>query len=204
MKEFWDERYAATDFAYGKAPNQFLATHLEVGSKRKMLVPADGEGRNGVFAATKDWQVHAFDLSAAGRDKALALAKENEVEINYTVADFRELDVQSATYDGLVLIYAHIPADLKAEFHVKMNEALKVGGMVWFEAYSKNNLAYVEKNPAVGGPKSIEMLYDIDELKTYFPNFEFIYCAEEVVELNEGNYHNGTGSVIRFIGKKLA
>lgn len=35
-----------------------------------------------------------------------------------------------------------------------------------------------------------------------FLEFETIELEEVAVQLNEGKYHNGTGSVIRFIGKK--
>jgi hypothetical protein len=30
MKEFWDQRYAADDYAYGVAPNEFFRASLEV------------------------------------------------------------------------------------------------------------------------------------------------------------------------------
>jgi hypothetical protein len=39
-------------------------------------------------------------------------------------------------------------------------------------------------------------------VETEFPGIEILYLEEKVIELKEGNYHNGTGSVIRFIGKK--
>ncbi len=71
-----------------------------------------------------------------------------------------------------------------------------------FEAFSKNQLANKNKNPKVGGPDDIEMLFSTEEIKADFNNFEIIELAEHEIELNEGLYHNGKSSVIRFVGRK--
>jgi hypothetical protein len=62
----------------------------------------------------------------------------------------------------------------------------------------------VTANEKVGGPKDVKSLFSIEEIKSDFPNYEFIELVEKVIELNEGLYHNGTGSVIRFLGRKKA
>ena len=59
-------------------------------------------------------------------------------------------------------------------------------------------------NEKVGGPKDIDSLFSIDEIIGDFPNYEFIQLKEEEIELNEGILHNGTGSVIRFVGRKIS
>lgn len=46
------------------------------------------------------------------------------------------------------------------------------------------------------------MLFSIDEIKSDFANFDAIELAEKQIELSEGLYYNGKGSVIRFIGRK--
>ena len=46
------------------------------------------------------------------------------------------------------------------------------------------------------------MLFSIEEIKMEFPEIEFNFLKEEVIELSEGNYHCGTASVIRFVGIK--
>jgi hypothetical protein len=63
-------------------------------------------------------------------------------------------------------------------------------------------LEYISRNDKVGGPADIRMLFSIDELISDFPNYEIIELAEKEIELSEGLYHNGKGSVIRFIGRK--
>ncbi|MFN3445417.1 MAG: SAM-dependent methyltransferase, partial [Bacteroidia bacterium] len=63
MKAFWDERYTNNEMVYGYKPNRFLEDQLEELPLGKILLPAEGEGRNAIFAAKLGWQVHAFDFS---------------------------------------------------------------------------------------------------------------------------------------------
>ena len=44
-------------------------------SPGKILFVCEGEGRNAVYAAQKNWDVTAFDLSEEGKNKALNLAQ---------------------------------------------------------------------------------------------------------------------------------
>ncbi len=46
------------------------------------------------------------------------------------------------------------------------------------------------------------MLFSIDEIKLDFTNCEIIELKECEIELNEGVFHKGKGSVIRFSGRK--
>jgi len=50
MKEKWDERYGAKEFAFGEQPNNYLKEQLDKIPVGKMLFPAEGEGRNAVHA----------------------------------------------------------------------------------------------------------------------------------------------------------
>jgi len=73
---------------------------------------------------------------------------------------------------------------------------------VIFEAFSKKHLDYLARNEKVGGPKDIDSLFSIEEIKADFSEYEIIELAETEIFLHEGLYHNGYGSVIRFAGKK--
>ena len=87
MKEFWDERYKSIEFIYGVKPNEFLKNYIDKTSSGKLLLPGDGEGRNAVYTAKLGWDVTAFDYSTSAKEKALLLAKENEVKIKYLTTD---------------------------------------------------------------------------------------------------------------------
>ena len=204
MKEFWNERYKASCYAYGEAPNVYFENCLSQLPAGKILLPADGEGRNGVYAATKGWQVASFDISEAGKSKATILASKKNVNIDYTIVDVNAIQLENEYYDVIALIYAHFHENDRKRLHQKLNDSLKVGGQVIIEAFSKNNLAYVAKNPKVGGPKDISMLYNIEDLQSDFPNYKWIELQEIVVDLEEGEYHVGQGSVIRCFGEKIS
>jgi hypothetical protein len=202
MKNMWDDRYSKTEFAYGEQPNNFLKEQLIKIPVGTILFPAEGEGRNAVYAATLDWTVDAFDQSIEGEKKALKLAEKHHVSINYMAGEFRSLTYTENQFDALALIYAHFPADKKSSYHKILTTYLRPGGIVIFEAFSKRHLDYNRINEKVGGPKDLETLFSIEEIKSDFENFEIIELEEKEIQLNEGLFHNGLGMVIRFVGRK--
>lgn len=202
MKEKWDERYSTKEFAYGIKPNNYLKEQLNKIPLGTALFPAEGEGRNSVYAATLGWKVFAFDLSIEGKKKATQLAEKNQVEIDYAVGEFQSLAYQQNQFDVIALIYAHFPADKKSSYHRMLTAYLKPGGFVIFEAFSKSHLDYRRKNEKIGGPTEIDMLFSMEEIKADFENFDILELVEQEIELNEGLYHNGKASVIRFLGRK--
>ena len=201
-KDFWNERYSDAEFAYGENANNFLKEQLAKLPTGRILFPADGEGRNSVFAATKDWKVSAFDISEAGKKKALQLAKKNNIVIDYQVGEINDLNYKPEQFDAIALIYAHFPGNIKSNCHKEIDKHLRKGGAIIFEAFSKNHLNYNSQNPSVGGPKDLDTLFSIEEIKADFSNYEIIELSETEVELNEGKFHIGLGSVIRFVGRK--
>ena len=200
--KIWDDRYQESGYAYGDQPNEYLKEQLKKFEPKQILFPAEGEGRNAVFAATLGWQTYAFDISEAGRKKAMALAEKQNVKIDYQVGELASLKYKDEAFDAIGLIYAHFPADVRVDILATLSKLLKKNGIIIFEAFSKSHLEYVNKDANVGGPKDINMLFSIDEIKSYFNNYTIIELVEQEIELNEGNYHNGIGSVIRFVGRK--
>jgi 2-polyprenyl-3-methyl-5-hydroxy-6-metoxy-1,4-benzoquinol methylase len=198
----WNERYSDEAFAYGEEPNQYLREQLEKLPEGSILFPAEGEGRNAVFAGQLGWNVTAFDISQEGKNKAIQLAEKKGVSIDYQVGPLEELNFEEGQFDAIALIYAHFPANIKSAYHQKLDTLLKKGGTIIFESFSKKHLAYVMADEKVGGPKDIDSLFSIDEIQGDFPNYTIIELVEMDIELKEGLYHNGTGSVIRFVGVK--
>ena len=202
--EKWNERYDEAEFAYGEEPNQFFKTQLDKINPGKILLGAEGEGRNAVYAATKGWQAAAFDISTSGKKKADELADRNKVVIDYRVGQLEDLNFEKESFDVIALIFAHFPSQIKSKYHLLLKQYLKKGGVVIFEAFGKNHLEYNSKNPEIGGPKNVDDLFSVGELKADFNDFEFIELAEKEVELNEGLFHIGKGSVVQFMGRKIA
>lgn len=202
MKQFWDERYSQEAFAYGEQPNEFLRARLESLTPGSILFPAEGEGRNAVFAATLGWNVAAFDISEAGKNKALRLAEKHQVNLDYRVGELPELDFEEDQFDVIALIFAHFPAPLKSSYHKTLDAYLRKGGLVILEAFSKQHIDYQARNEKVGGPKDLGMLFSVEELASDFSRYDLLELEEKEIELKEGLYHNGLGSVVRLVGRK--
>ncbi len=198
----WNDRYSKDEFAYGKQPNNYIKEQLKKLNVGTILFPAEGEGRNAVYAAKLGWTVSAFDISLEGKNKALQLAETNKVKIDYQVGELQTLNYNAKQFDVIALIYAHFPADIKSLYHKALDTYLRKGGVIIFEAFSKKHIDYVSKNEKVGGPKEIEMLFSTEEIKSVFLNYDFEELVETEIELREGLFHNGKGSVIRFVGRK--
>ena len=201
-KQFWDERYGSEVFAYGEDPNDFIKTTLPNYTPGKILFPADGEGRNSVYAAQLGYQVYAFDLSDSGREKALNLAQKHGVSLEYKVDSAEVVEYQFNEFDAIAFVFAHFPAEVKHQYNQKMLNFLKVGGYVFFEAFSKEHVEYQKKYPSVGGPKDVDMLFSKEELLETFVGLETILLEIKEVTLSEGPFHQGKGSVVRYIGRK--
>ena len=84
----WDKRFSIEDYLFGTEPAQALVK-LEkyLIPKGETLVIADGEGRNSVYLAGKGFKVTATDYSKVASKKAKALAKSQNVKVNYKTID---------------------------------------------------------------------------------------------------------------------
>lgn len=202
MKEFWNNRYQEKEYAYGLEPNLFFKSELIKLIPGKALFPAEGEGRNAVFAAKSGWEVTAFDISEAGRNKAIQWAEKNQVHLDYQVASLEEFNSEADSFDLLVLIFAHFPPSVRKIYHQKLASFLKPGGVLILEAFSKKHSEFNSVNEKSGGPKDPAMLFSKEELLKDFEGFSIRILEESVVELEEGLYHVGKSSVIRIVAVK--
>lgn len=202
MSNFWDERYAKEEYVYGKEPNVYLKEKLKEIPKGKILLPADGEGRNGVYAATIGWEVFAFDSSKEAKKKAGTLAAQKKVNISYECIDVESIQYEKDDFDALALVFAHFPPAKRRSYHQNLASFLKPGSMLVIEGFSKKHVDFQKENPHAGGPKDVDMLYDLEELKSDFEDFDFIEAYETEIELAEGQNHLGKSSVIRILAKK--
>jgi len=193
----WDLRYSAEEYIYGTEPNTYLKETLLKLSPGKILFPAEGEGRNAVFAATAGWQVDAFDQSETGRQKALKLAALKSVKINYEISSIEDWQAGEVLYDCIVLIFVHILPEMRMIFHAKLIAALKPGGVIIFEAFSKKQLPR-----GSGGPKDPDLLYDANDIRQDFASMNITDFAESQVNLEEGRLHKGLAEVVRLTARK--
>lgn len=197
MSDFWNERFGTAEYAYGEAPNRFLADEIVKLKPGKILFPAEGEGRNAVYAAILAWDVTAFDISSEGQKKAELLATKHKVTIDYQIKGYEDINFSAESFDCIVLIYAHMPSVMRKATHKKLVSLLKPGGTLILEGFSKQQI-----NNKTGGPKNLDFLFSAEELKKDFSSFTHVNNKEVDTELDEGPFHQGKASVVQFIGIK--
>lgn len=199
-KEFWNERYRLNEYVYGETPNVYFAEKLEKIPKGKILLPCEGEGRNGVYAAQKGFTVFGFDQSEVAKEKAIRLANKFGVNIYYDVCEAENINYTQESFDALGLIFAHFPLDKQVEYHKKFFSFLKSNAYVILEGFHKKHLEYQKLYPNVGGPREESMLYELEFFERNFPNLKILEGEEKEVELHEGNFHVGKAYVVRLFG----
>jgi hypothetical protein len=200
---FWDDRYRGEAYAYGTEPNRFFRAQLgRIPVGGRLLFAAEGEGRNAVHAAACGYEVSAFDTSREGQRKALALAETRGVDLTYTVADARTVSYPPASFEGIVLIFAHMPAPFRRDVHRRLLHFLAPGGIVILEGFSRAHAAHQAANPLAGGPLDADRLFTRKEIAEDFEALETVLLDEVEDELAEGLYHQGAASLLRWIGIK--
>ena len=196
-KDFWNSRYSEKEFAYGTDPNEFFKEQIDKIIPGRAIFLGEGEGRNAVYAAKLGWQVDAVDFSSAAKDKALKLAKENNVKINYAVSDLNDYDFNENDYDLIVMIFLHLPLELRTSIFSKSILSLKQNGKLLIEAFSKEQI-----NNISGGPRSIDLLYSENDVLSLTNDLRIETMESKAIQLDEGEHHKGKADVIRFVGVK--
>ncbi|GBD91062.1 tellurite methyltransferase [bacterium BMS3Abin04] len=197
MNNFWNERFSSEEYIYGKEPNEFFKKEIENIKPGKALFLGEGEGRNAVYAAKLGWDVDAIDSSSAGKDKALKLAAENDVNINYSVFDLNDWDPNLEQYDLIVIIFLHLLPNIRKKAHDKVVKSLKPVGKLILQVFDKDQLKF-----NTGGPKNIDLLYSLEDVYTDFQDLEIEKFSKETIHINEGEHHKGKAVVINYVGVK--
>ncbi len=197
----WDQAYSDVEgYKYGEQPNAFLKEQAHrIPARARVLLPGDGEGRNGVWLAEQGHQVCALDNSAVGLAKAEALAHRRQVTLQTVLVDLADWQPEPASADAVVLTYLHLPPPLRTPVMHKLVQALKPGGVLLLEAFHPRQLQY-----SSGGPKNEAMLYTLDMLRgNLAAGMQELLASESETLLDEGPGHQGPAYVTRWIGQKI-
>ena len=197
----WDQAYSDVEgYKYGEQPNAFLKEQAHrIPPRARVLLPGDGEGRNGVWLAEQGHQVCALDNSAVGLAKAEALAHRRQVTLQTVLVDLADWQPEPASADAVVLTYLHLPPPLRTPVMHKLVQALKPGGVLLLEAFHPRQLQY-----SSGGPKNEAMLYTLDMLRgNLAAGMQELLASESETLLDEGPGHQGPAYVTRWIGQKI-
>ena len=162
-RERWNRKYAAKEYVLGKEPIAFLRQNVDLlPTAGKALDIAMGEGRNGVFLATRGYHVLGLDISDTGLRKAQQLAREFSTSIETRVVDLEHARLTMNEYDVIIVSYY-----LQRDLFPQIKRALKRGGLVVVETYNENHARYKPDFPQ-------EYLLEKDELLAVFKDFVII------------------------------
>lgn len=197
MKDFWNERYNTTEYAYGTKPNEFFKEQIDKLTPGKILLVGEGEGRNAVYAAAQGWEVTAIDFSEVAKNKALELARYLGTSINYILIEAENYLYPENYFDVVGLIYAHFSPETRSYIHQKCNKTLISKGTIIIEAFNPN-----QENNLSGGPKDYKMLYDQERLEFDFVDLKILEVTNKTINLDEGQFHQGKADIIRLVALK--
>jgi SAM-dependent methyltransferase len=191
-QKMWDERFSQAEPVYGETPNHYLQSQVvRLKPGMKVLVPADGYGRNGIWLAKQGFHVHTVDLSPVGVERARNAARAAGLEMTIEQADLSAWYWPAAEFDAVAAIFLHLPPDQRKNVHANMLLALKPGGLLIFEAFSPAQLRH-----SSGGPKQVELLYTAEMLQRDFAPAQALELEETEVEISEGHMHSGPAGVV--------
>ncbi|MBI5186630.1 MAG: class I SAM-dependent methyltransferase [Nitrospinae bacterium] len=161
-REKWDKKFSVKDYIYGKEPTPFLKENVGLLKKGRALDVAAGEGRNSVFLAKEGFEVDALDISRAGLEKAMALARENGVaeKVHSMQADLDSYKFPEGVYDTIIMVNF---TDRKLDG--KLARALKPGGTM---LYAARTLDFVRKQ---GNKFNTDYLWETNEVLDHFKIF---------------------------------
>ena len=195
----WDSRYRTNDYIYGKEPNpQFREFINGFTLPGKILLPGEGEGRNGVYAAKKGWKVTAADSSREAINKAHKLATSEGVSLVFHHADIFSLTLERSYYDVVALVFFHVGKKQLIPLFSKLTESLRKGGTLFVVGFHEDQLKH-----GTGGPKSIDMLYTPNKIKESLRDIEIVRLEKMEFDLREGSFHNGVSSIMVLEGIRI-
>lgn len=193
----WDERFSEPGFAYGTEPNDFLVSVADRIPAGRVLCLAEGEGRNAVYLAALGYEVTAVDTSTVGLAKAEALAQDLGTTIETVTADLADYEIEPTTWQAIVSIFCHLPPVTRASLHERCLRGLAPGGVFVLEGFTPSQLEL-----GTGGPKSRELLMELEVLRQELPGLRLEIARETEREVVEGRYHRGRAAVVQVFAVK--
>ena len=195
----WNEIFDKPDYIFGTEPNDYLVGKKDfLHAGKKVLMVADGEGRNSVWAAALGADVDAFDLSEKAVEKAEKLAAEKGVSVNYFVSGVNEWDWEEEKYDVVVVIFVQFATpNMRSHLFANCIRTLKKGGLLILQGYTPKQLEY-----KTGGPQILEHLYTEEMLRGYFASLDIVELETYDAFISEGPRHTGMSGLIGMVARK--
>jgi tellurite methyltransferase len=179
----WDAKHSLAAREAAEAPAGILAELWPLLPTGAALDLACGRGRNAIFLAEHGRPVTAVDWSPA----ALDLLEKRAQTLNLPVRRIQNIEKAKQARAGIDLVEADLESAqlevngyflilcvryLQRSLFPQICRALRPGGMLLFETYTKAQLDFS------GGPRNPAHLLDKGELRRAFPELQTVFYRE--------------------------
>jgi 2-polyprenyl-3-methyl-5-hydroxy-6-metoxy-1,4-benzoquinol methylase len=143
-------------------------------------------------------RVDAFDLSEVALSKAVALATEEAVQVQFSLASSDTWEWEPNQYDAVVGIFIQF-ADpvMRVRLFAQMVLTLRPGGMLIIQGYTPKQLVF-----KTGGPSILEHLYTEGMIRDLIDDLEPLDLCEYEKPLSEGPKHTGMSALLGLVARK--
>lgn len=172
---------------------------------KKFLDLGCGLGRHSIYFAQKGFEVNSVDLSDYGVNHLKNWAEKQRLNITTDVCDMLNLPFANDTFDCIiaynVIYHTDTQGFIKSLEEIK--RVLKNKGELFITLLSKNSLTYqsadqykhIDNNTILRDEDDTEMnvphfYVDIEDIRKYFIEFDFINIPVEQTEYNSKNTEN--------------
>jgi SAM-dependent methyltransferase len=179
----WDAKHSLAAREAAEAPAGILAELWPLLPTGAALDLACGRGRNAIFLAEHGRPVTAVDWSPA----ALDLLEKRAQTLNFPVRRIQRIEKARQAHAGIDVVLADLESAqlevngyflilcvryLQRSLFPQICRALRPGGMLLFETYTKAQLDFP------GGPRNPAHLLDQGELRRAFPELQTVFYRE--------------------------
>jgi trans-aconitate methyltransferase len=143
-REFWDERYGATEQLWSGNPNQRLVEQVGEITPGIALDVGCGEGADAIWLAARGWQVVGMDVSPVGLARAAQHAAQAGPEIasriTWQQADMLTWSPPSQQIDLVSAHFIHLPSAERESLHKRLAAAVSPGGTLLIVGHHPSDL----------------------------------------------------------------
>jgi len=198
---FWDERYAAHDHLFGRAPSAFVADEAaRLPPESEVVEFGAGEGRTLRWLAQEcGHRCTAVDFSAEALSQAEAWARQHDLPLETIQADVRTW-TPSRQWDVALLTFLQLLPDERPGLYERLRAAVQPGGWILAEWFRP---AHVEQERFDRiGPSRRDRMVPPDEVCAAFAGDTILRCDPVETTLNEGEFLNGRAAVVRLVVRR--
>jgi len=184
----YEKKYKGEKYYWGIIPNRLCYDIMKLKPPVKPYKVLDigcGEGKDAVFLAKNGYIVSAFDAAGNGLEKARALARLNQTDINFFQADINEYELEEE-YDIIFSsgVFHYLKQDKRESFIRNLKAHTAVDGIHAINVFIEK--PFIEAAPDSEDAELKNEPWYSGELMRYYHDWMFHKFEEEISDCNSG------------------